>query len=204
MLTRHGLRRAFNHPITAGGPVTIILDTFTGADSTALSVHTPDIDTPASAWVVVSGAWQLIGNKAAPSVSIALPLSVIDSLKADCNIEVDVTLIATSAKTGIVGRYTDAGNHWELTLSVTTQLFELIERNATVNTVRASQAVTIAAAETHTLKLVLSGTNLTGYMDGANMITYSSALFQSNTIHGIRGTNTQTTERHDNFKIYTP
>jgi hypothetical protein len=181
----------------------VIVDTFTDTDGTAIAAHTPDINTPGNPWASIAGVWKTLSNKAYPSSSSVLPHSVIDSTYADCTVQVDVTLYASSAKTGLVARYTDANNHWELTLSIGTGLLELIERNAGVNYTRASTSVTIATGQTHTLKLVMSGTSFTGTMDGTNTITYSSSSFQANTVHGIRGTNSQTTERHDNFSVAT-
>jgi len=182
----------------------IIVDTFTDSDGVGLAAHTPDTNIPGNPWVSVAGVWKILSNKTYPSSSVTNPHSSIDSTYADCSVQVDITLISTSSRTGLIARYTDPNNYWGLTLSISSGLLELIERNGGTVYARASISVTIANGETHTLKLVMSGTNFTGTMDGANTITYSSSSFQSNTVHGIRGTNSQTTERHDNFSVTIP
>lgn len=179
----------------------IISDTFTGANGTSLTVHAPDVNTPGNSWVNGVGTWTIQTNKAGNTAGVNNQSALIDANCADCDVSADVTLVAGSTRLGVIGRWIDASNFWQLILTVAGAQIQLIERNAATNTVRASAAITVADGETHNVKLSLSGTTLTGTMDGANTVSYTSSSFQTSTTHGIHATNMLTTERHDNFRV---
>jgi large repetitive protein len=99
--------------------LTVIVDTFTDADNTNLTAHTPDTDLPGSAWTVPNGAWQILTNQASiNAVSGGDQFGIIDATGTPSNLQLDVIIPAAFGGTnyayaaGIVFRYSDVNNWW--------------------------------------------------------------------------------------------
>lgn len=132
--------------------------------------------------------------------------ATIETGVADCTITCEADNNAGAAtlgiETGIIVRWSDTSNYWRIGINANDDLGKIIERNAAVNTLRASGSVTITPGTLYTVQVVLSGSNITLFVDGVQICTYASAtLNQTATIHGIAAR--ATTDRVDDFLVET-
>ena len=157
------------HPQTPSGPVTLVYDTFTDADSTALTAHTPDIDVVGGGWSSSAGALKILSNKAKwGTASNSHETSEIQTNKSDVVISVDVN--STAQFLGILGRYVDDNNFWLAWMSKNTM--RIYERTTGTDTERAYQGA--AAAFPYTAVFTFSGTSIE-LTNGTQTISYTSA-----------------------------
>lgn len=167
---------------------TLVNDTFTDTNGTALEDHTPDTDSVGWGWGNLTGTWDIQGNKAQPDgVTSAWNHVVIQSGDANATVEVDLTVAggATSAVRMLV-RAIDSTNFWAIENQTGTDTLQIYEVLAGVPTSRDSGAATMDAGNTYTLKVVLNGTTITAYWDNVETASYGSASkFSGIPIHGI-------------------
>lgn len=175
----------------ASGPTTLVYDTFTDADSTALESHTiSPTNTPSTAWT--TDAFTITGNKAVNESTAVRRTARCNSGKANCTVSAKVAIAGdegsalTARCSGLIVRYSDADNYWWVCIHNRNNTFYIIERNATTETVQASASVTIADGVEYLISAVLNGTTITATLDGANQISYASAALNSTaTVHGL-------------------
>lgn len=172
----------------------LFLDTFTGADTTLITAHTPDYDAVGGGWVGwpdtggTSDDYTIVSNRAKRSVVTAAVGDVF--IAANVN-DADVLVSGVvqinninNATSGMALRLTNADNYWLMGIA-RTNLFRLLEKQTGSYTVRASAAVTINAATDYTIVGTTSGNSISGTLNGANNISYSSTFNNSATRHGL-------------------
>lgn len=171
----------------SSGPTTLLSDTFTGTNGTALTSHTPDIPGTGTYTSVVGTSPTIQGNKAEVTNQSGTVV-VYDVSQSAVTAQADVSMNTANANTagGVVVRETDVNNFWLCHLRGDGNLI-LFENSGGTFTQRASAAVTVNVNTTYTIKLVASGTNMTGYYQGTSEFTYGSASSnQTATKVGIR------------------
>lgn len=205
---------AFRAPLQAplasvGGTRTLILDQFTDTTGVALESHTiAPTNTPATVWSRIDGHFDIQANQANGDLGpiVVYGVYVTDPGTADVTIQCDITPIAAPGRQCVTGRLTDANNNWRIGVRGDgSNSFEILERNAGVQTVRATVTVTITPGVTYTLKAIFSGSTITATINGGNQISYNSAtLNQTVTKFGIDTGTGVTGTRYDNFKVTSP
>jgi lysophospholipase L1-like esterase len=168
--------------------VSTVYDTFTGTNGTALTSHSPDVNTPGHAWVSPSGALNLQGNKARNTTTGTTAISVIDCGISDATVQVVVNeTIGGNADAGLVLRYSDLSNYWKCYLdcgSGTVTLDEHSTANGTVT--RGSASFAQSAGTNYLVTAVLSGSTIRVFVNGQHQFSYTSATQnQAATKHGI-------------------
>lgn len=187
-----------------------VYDTFTGANGTALTAHTPDIAPVGAAWD--NANVEIQGNLATLKGAADRQLSSIQSNVSDCVIEANISYGTATQTTsnayahGIVFRYVDASNYW---------IYSFIPRSdnmgialwevTTTATVRAQAIPSLVCVPgtVYSFKVTINGTGITGTINGVNQLTYTSAQHQTATKHGFKlgYINSGTNATCDNFKV---
>lgn len=180
---------------------TTVLDTFTAANGTTLAARVPDYNGAGAAWSVLTGGFDIQSNEA-NSTGVGLSQAVIESQRALAVVKATVK-IATGGFVGLYVRVTDTSNGWYVLLRDDTSLFTLVERNAGVDTVRASTAFNPTPGTPALIVVTMQGQTIKATLDGANEISYTSASFnQSATKHGLVAN--LAANRADSFTVITP
>lgn len=100
-------------------------------------------------------------------------------------IQADVKITAVDGSSrwaGVFGRYTDINNHYYLLLRHGTNTVELRKKaGGTVSTLD-SDSFTVALNTTYTLRLVINGTALTGYVNGVAVVTATDSALASGSV----------------------
>src|SRR5262245_13888877 len=99
--------------------ITMVNDTFTGSDNTALTAHAPDVDLPLTNWTIrTNGTMVLSGNALKSTQQDGWswpPYAAIDSNTCDGTIAVDWTPGAGmpyGPRSGLIFRMSDPMNYW--------------------------------------------------------------------------------------------
>jgi hypothetical protein len=168
----------------------LVYDTFDGADSTALSAHTPDI-TPGGGWTDAGGVWSISGNKivhSASDCSATRCSAYIDSGVYNLRSEVQVTLLAGSlgAEPHLFFRVNDNSNRWLAQIDTQSGVFVIKSQEAATVTLRASIAAS-GLTGTHTISVTTNGTSTTALLDGASQITSTYDFNGTRTVVGVGG-----------------
>ena len=175
------------------------LSTFTAANGTSLDAITPEVG---SVWVEQSGNWDIQGNRANQVTATTATYATVDSGIADAIVDVVVNP-AASDDLGLILRYTDTNNMWSVRAHSPTNTLYVIERNAGVETIRASTAVTFTGGTDYDLRAVIDGQQIDAFADGGNKTSYgSAALNETETVHGITGYAGGGNTQVDNFACY--
>ncbi len=170
------------------------LSTFTASNGTSLDAITPEVG---PAWTEESGNWDIQSNRANPD---GAAIATVASGEADAVIDCIVNG-GTSDNPAIVLRLSNTSNLWYLQADRANDLLELHEVNATVDTVRASAAVTIGDSTDFDLRAIADGQTIDGYLDTVNKISYALAsLNETVENHGIRAETTL--GQFDNFAVF--
>jgi hypothetical protein len=207
------LSRQFQYrtPRSLGGAL-LIYDTFTDTDGTAIASHTiAPTNIPATSWA--NGGitpFTIIGNQAgSTTVNANNAHAVCNPGIADCIITCDATASSTANNDnnvdGIAARWTSGGFYWRIGVHPFRDLFLILERNNSVDTLRASTAMTITPGSTYAIVVTLSGSTISATCNGANAISYNGATMnQTVTRHGICISRALAADsRIDNFQVYT-
>lgn len=192
-------------PVPAANLGHLVRDSFTDANGTSLSSHKPDqaaIPAAAAGWTI-SGTWTVQNNMAQRGGAFA----ATDAAWIECG-QANVTISADvvhQVMAELLARVVDQDNNWRgVLLSGGLNQVRITERNAAVNTVRAGAAYTPADGASYRLRLVANGQTITLFVNGAQVLQYTSATFnQTVTKHGV-GINTNAvtaTTTFDNFKV---
>ena len=165
------------------GDRVLFFDSFTDADGTLLTNHTPDVDTVGGGWVDIGGPWDINGNRARSTAGSTWKASVIDTGRSDVLVTADLTV--NSFNVGIVLNAVDASNYWTAQAMRNLAELRLQEQTGGTSTVRASTSRSYSGGETFTLTAKREGAQMT-VTEGANELSYSSSLHAASTRHGIR------------------
>lgn len=209
----HGVRRVLmprGAIATSPGASVLILDAFTDTDSTSLDAHTiAPTNTPATSWALIklvttagAAAARVTSNQA--EVTVNSTGAVVDAGVADCTITADWTPQAAQNNRGrLVFRYSADGSEWFAYMNEPGSKYELYEYDTDTLTQRGTVDFTFVDGTTYAIKVVLSGAGMELFVDAVSKITFSSALFETETQHGI-GFNTGHSGLFDNFKVTSP
>lgn len=177
---------------TSVGASLLVYDTFTGANGTALTAHTPDIAPVGSAWD--NANVEIQGNLATLKAANTRQKSIIESSVSDCVITASISYGGTTTSAlitfacGIVFRYTDVNNFWisSYVPRVDNTGFIIWEMQAGVPTIRANMIPNPVGVSgvPYSHKVTLNGPSIIAEANG-NLLTYSSAFNQNRTKHGF-------------------
>jgi len=176
-------------------------DLFEDTDGVTVQAHTMNAG---SGWTKRTGTDAVIDtNRAKIPNGATDPIYTADAGIADCTIRLTVrfAVVTSTSSRGIVFRYQDNSNFWMLVLTANMNRFDLYEVQAGAFTVRAGGAFTVAAATDYVLEVVLSGTGISGTVDGGNGINHTSAFLSAQTHHGFRGQAEGGDEFVDTFEV---
>lgn len=158
----------------------LINDTFTAANNTTLSGRTPSPTTVGNNWVVNSGTWQIESNTAQNTASSGDVTVEIDCGQADVTYTCTFITPSTSWNGGIIANFVDANNFW-LFDSGTFNTSAIYEKAAGTYTQRAVATTNLAANTTYTLGITTLGDAITCFINGSQVMTYSTAGRSSKT-----------------------
>lgn len=165
----------------------LALDTFTGADTTHLNVHTMNIG---SGWTEQNGSWTISGNVATQATSTGsgvLYAATTDISKANARISVKIKNTAASGNAfgGILGRFTDFNNTWAVMLDWVNGEIQIWDAQSSVWTKRASKTWAKQYQKWTQLDVEFNGNVITARVDGGYSITYTSSFNNTVTVFGI-------------------
>ena len=188
LLSTFGDKMIINSYRYAGGPTTLISDSFTEGTDTTIPSHSPEIDVVGNGWVYrsstdngfISEGFGVMVNSTGSSTT---NVYTIDSGQTDVDVTCTMNLTAGD-NNGIVVRAASATQYWAaiIQLDNTFIIFEFPSL-----TVRASTSVTISENTDYTVRMFTSGNDISATFDGANLITYNSATYNTATDVGLRG-----------------
>lgn len=158
----------------AAAAFSTITDTFTGTNGTDLTAHTTDTG---QTWVGDLGTITISSNKAVPSNGTTrLNQYHIATSVSDVTIQADLNYDGSSTRYArLVARLTDTNNYWQLSISNQGSSMILYEVSSGTVTQRATSNQSMSAGTSYTIKLVCSGSTMTGYFSGLSVLSYSSA-----------------------------
>lgn len=166
----------------AGGTVTLFYDTFTDTNGTAITAHTPDIDTVGGGWAVyLSSGFEIQSNKCVNSTGGSKGC-ICDVGDGDVSITCEMTTTAnfTSALQIVCARGTS--NFSQYVGAGVQGNGDIVIREG--GTIRATTAGVVNTSTTYTGLFELSGTSSTFTINGQN-VSYNSTVFASNTHCGF-------------------
>jgi hypothetical protein len=147
-------------------------------------------DGNSSGWTVVNGSWAVVtdGTKVfKQSVTTGEALAYAGNTSwTNYTVQAKVKLYGQSSGSGIIGRYQDSNNFYMFRIHNGTAKVQLYKRVAGTFTLLQETAMTININTIYTLKLVLSGNSLIGYVDGVQKVSFTDSSFTSGCI-GARG-----------------
>jgi hypothetical protein len=170
-------------------PVTLLLDTFTAPDDTAITSHTPDIQAVAGSYSTVStygGAidYKILSNVATgTAASISTGVAVIETGQTDVTVIADINRNNTRTVhggAGIAFRWdsTAGSGYFVDFLNDTIRLAPF--PTGTVQTA----AFSFSTTTTYEMKAVLSGSSIKVYMDDVLYLDLTDSTY-SGTEHGV-------------------
>jgi hypothetical protein len=139
-------------------------------------------DGDAAGWTTVSGSWSIAtdGTKVYRQSSTsgeAIVYAGFDTWT-DYTYEAKVKLSTASGNVGLVFRYADASNFYMFRLNDNGDKVELYKRVGGTLTLVASSTQTITTGQFYTLKVIVKGNNIKGYVDGVGKIDWTNAATQ--------------------------
>ena len=188
------LRAAAGASVSGGGGSYVHNATFTGPDTPSA---VPKADT-GQVWHSDSGTWGIIGNRLYCSATTGDNHGYYDSGVSDnCTITAILTLLGGNTF-GLLARYQDELNHFVFTPTAT-GVWALYRRTAGVYT---QLRQTTSSHSGDIPKIVLSGSTITPYVNGAGFASVTDSSFMTATKVGFRATGTG--DRWDNLQVSVP
>jgi hypothetical protein len=171
---------------------TQLWDTFTDSDGLSVAGHAPEIGGPWS--ILVSGSWQIQSNKlrclsgfsgSGYNTVVAVNTAASDI---DASVLINVGSYPVSAGfAGIVFRLTDNDNYLMVELDQSGNAVMAYRKQSGGYTLLATAAFTFTANTTYNLRVVATGSNVLGYVDGVLYLSFSTTFQQNAVIHGLTG-----------------
>lgn len=154
---------------------TIISDTFTDADGTALTSHSPDTG---PSWSSVTGTVYIQGNAATPNSDANDDMVVIDAGVSDFILAATVTpsgdFAGNEDDPDITVRFTDATHSWLVHFSSSSNTVDCYE-NQSSYTLTKTHPQSLVDATPYTLKIMCLGACITAYVDGVEAFVETGA-----------------------------
>jgi hypothetical protein len=174
----------------------LVLDQFTAIDGTNLNGRSPSpTNTVSATWGAALGTWQITGNKAVVASGASENILYLDVTagNADNSYIAKITW-ATGKAGGIFCNASSANDLWLLTQvpgggTAGADAWILYERvSGTYNQRAAADVSAFVNGQVYEAKLVTSGDAITGYVDGAQVLTYTTAgrAGKTATLAGLR------------------
>lgn len=175
----------------------LIEDSFTSLLDIAIDSRLPDIN-QGSRWVKRAGNW-LVSNGSAKSDGTAASLTWIECGKSDkLIVESDVFLVDTNVSQGLIFRFNSTNNyHWRAVY--TKSKWEILEVTNTVSS-RATFPEAIAFNQLYRFKVLLDGSTLTLFVNGAQKCSWISSNNLNETKMGLYASSSIAT-KFDSFKV---
>ena len=182
------------------GAAYLIEDTFTDADGTALSSHTPDTKPAGSGWAnVIGGGFTIQGNKASCN-GVNDQLVEIEAGAAD--VDVVVASMTLGQYSGIVARGTGTG------LNCILALFDTVANEYGIYACQGAYTRIAGAAEAlnpgdvlTNAELKVTGTTIEILVNGASKVSTTSAVHQTETAIGLLGYGEDGTAKWDGLTV---
>jgi hypothetical protein len=165
---------------------TLLFDTFTDADNTALPSHAPDVG--AGSWVNTNGSWDIQSDHAhlATDSGAGQNVASFDVGQSDVTLTLDYAAAGAGSDDGVALRVQDSTNYWLVKFDSAGNAFALYEQVGGSFTQRAG-AFYIWDTATHGVRVVCSASSITVSVDGVQLLSYGSAVsFESLTKFGPR------------------
>lgn len=188
-------------------PVSIISqDSFTDADNTHVENHVMDIG---SGWSTVSHS---LGPGGIVSSDALIQNNQVQFLKdgsgvvtnigaSDATIEVEwIPSVGTLNRNSIILRYTNALNHFIINMREDNNDIQIVKFQAAANDILDVTSFTFSEGTSYTIKAVLSGSSIKGYIDGVEMVSAVSTFQQTNQVFGVGRNSGSNATRVDNWK----
>lgn len=174
----------------AAGDPTLVFDQFTDANFTNLTAHAiAPTNTISATWTTLLGVILIQSNTAGRWGGAHPDACVYESSRSDVTITQTHRHGANYTHNHAILRCTDANNFWHVMTQSGDNYWRIVERNANVDTTRASAAKTISTLTNYAISVTASGTTISATIDGGTSISYALATFnQTATKHGV-GTN---------------
>jgi len=178
----------------------LFYDTFTDADGTALTAHTPDIDTVGGGWVAGVSGLQIASNRCVPPTT-GEHLNYFNTGVSNVRVGVDGGRATGNSIIAVIVRYIDNNNYWILRHNSTTRKLEVFEKTGGAFTLRAEAAQDFDTNTTYALTIEASTSAVSvAVQDGASA-AYASTTHNAGTRQGIRARDSATTSFFDNFEV---
>lgn len=187
--------------------VLTIFDSFTDTNGTALASHTPDLDTPGSAWKDQSSAGlSAVINNPGNSVEFNYGgnpggfLVEIDSGAKDATVQLTMYFPSASGNTtsdmDVVFRYQDSGNYIIVVLGPGAGGLKIYQQVSGSFTQLAATAFTVTLDVNWTLVATIIGNKVTGtVLQNGKTVSYTGVTVNpTGTKHGIRYASTSTAD----------
>jgi hypothetical protein len=174
-----------------------ITDSFNRADSTSGLGNTET----GQAWQTVAGTgstttWGIVSGQAY-NIAGQDSFQVVDSGVSDCTVQVKVTDNTNKQYSRLIFRFVDNANYYMLQSNSTNyQLYKKV-----TGTFTALKTIAVTPAIGDVLKVVLSGSTITPYINGVAQAAATDAFNSTATKHGIGVTNSTTNAKFDDFSI---
>lgn len=185
----------------------VLSDTFTAADNTLLTAHTPDVSpggsytlTTTDATAPAANSARIIGNKLALFQSAEG--GVFDTGLSDVEIEIDITH-ATGGRYGVILRHASNGNMLICRVRGPEGLIELVTATAgIVAAVGASETLTVSNGVTYRYRIQAKGQGINVFRDGAFIFSRAGVSnFETATAQGVTSFGSTLGERYDNLIV---
>lgn len=173
----------------------IVQDSFDRADSATLL----GVADSGQTWQPLSGTWGISGNKSYEVTNGGGDkFSVIDSTVSNCTIECEI-LWRTGGIIGLLCRAIDVNNL--IFTFIQSGNMTLAKKVGGAYTSLGIYSFTPVDGTTYKVKIVLSGNNITVYLDDVSRITTNVTEHVTNTKHGLFKNSASNNQRFDNFYI---
>jgi len=135
-------------------------------------------DGNASGWTTVGGTWSVAvdGTKvyAQTSTSGEAIAYAGNGAWSDYSYEAQIKLNNANANAGLLFRYADASNYYMLRLNDSNDSLELYKKAGGTMTLVASRPAAVSTGQFYTLKAVVMGGNIRGYLNGVKQIDWAN------------------------------
>jgi hypothetical protein len=172
--------------IDSASASTILLeDLFAGTSGTNLTAHTMNVG---PGWTALTGGFTLNGSGSAVPTSSSPCIDTSNAGQGDMDASVTVNASVLNNYPSVLVRVQDANNFFMagLDLSGGGQGFALIEVSGGTAVTRATYAISPGTGINYVLEVRAKGTSFTGFLNAAQVWTYSSSDFQTQTAAGLR------------------
>jgi hypothetical protein len=169
-----------------GGAVVLLADSFIDTNGTALTSHTMDLG---PGWTAVDSTLQVESDAATQGNANTTGTAKSDSGQSSVAIYGTINFGSTTNNNsiGLLGRFSDTNNYWYMQCNINAGVVRLAERNNGTSVSRGSASYSWSTNTNYAIAMVLSGANISLYINGSQKVTYSNGntTNPNTTTHGI-------------------